>query len=411
MGENNNDQEEQLSSLEQKYDQAVKHIDAYKAKANAAEVAFQGCQSSASYKLGHLLIHETKSFKDVLKLFSRVKAIRGSSKPSISKPIKKYDKLYTNTKKNTLDTNSSNVKKQYKNGISIILPTYKGEKTIYRVLSSLAKQDMPNKLFEIIIVINGEKDDTENIINEFSQENKNLNLHIISLDESGASLARNKGIEEASHQYTLLIDDDDSVSSTYLSSMYSLASNDTIVLAQIINIDEDQVDSSNLINMQILKAETPIGNPFFRCPAVLTINACKLIPTFYMKQIKFDTALKSGEDIVYFSELFSRFSFKYNIAKEAIYFRFIKHNSVSRQPLSFEFNVIGRLLVISNILNSMENTSETYIQNYLKQLIHSQISFMNTYLREYPNEYQTVVEEIEKRELHYFPYERLYKNS
>ena len=410
MGENNNDQEEQLSSLEQKYNQAVKHIDAYKAKANAAEVAFQGCQSSASYKLGHLLIHETKSFKDVLKLFSRIKAIRGTSKYSTGKTVKKSDKLYSNTEK-TLDTASSKVEKQYKKGISIILPTYRGEKTIYRVLSSLAKQDMPNELFEIIIVINGEKDDTKNIINAFSKENTNLNIRIITLDESGASLARNKGLEEASHQYILLIDDDDSVSSTYLSSMYNLASQDTIVLAQIINIDEDKIDSANLINMQILKANTIIDNPFHSCPSVLTINACKLIPTMYMKQIKFDTALKSGEDIVYFSELFSRFSFKYKIAKEAIYFRFMKQDSISRQPLSFEFNVIGRILVISNVLHSMENTSETPVQNYLKQLIHSQINFINAYLQEYPNEYQTVVEEIEKRELHYFPYERLYKNS
>ncbi|WP_415407434.1 glycosyltransferase family 2 protein [Sulfurovum sp. CS9] len=410
MGENNNEQEEQPSSLEQKYNQAVKHIDAYKAKANAAEVAFQGCQSSASYKLGHLLIHETKSFKDVLKLFSRIKAIRGTSKYSTGKTIKKPDKSYSNTEK-ALDTTSSKVDKQYKNGISIILPTYKGEKTIYRVLSSLAKQDMPNELFEIIIIINGEKDDTKNIINAFSQENTNLNIRIITLDESGASLARNKGIDASTYQYILLIDDDDSVSSTYLSSMYNLASQDTIVLAQIINIDEDQIDSANLINMQILKANTIIDNPFHSCPSVLTINACKLIPTMYMKQIKFDTALKSGEDIVYFSELFSRFSFKYKIAKEAIYFRFMKQDSISRQPLSFEFNVIGRILVISNVLHSMENTTETPVQNYLKQLINSQINFINAYLREYPNEYQTVVEEIEKRELYYFPYERLYKNS
>lgn len=397
MEKNHYNQEEQVSSLERKYSQAVKHIDTYKAKANAAEDAFQGCQSSASYKLGHLLIHETKSFKDVLKLFSRIKAIRGTSTYSTGKTIKKSDKSYSNTER------------KYKNGISIILPTYQGEKTIVRVLSSLAKQDMPNELFEIIIVINGKKDDTKNIINEFLQKNTNLNIHIITLDESGASLARNKGLEEASHQYTLLIDDDDLVSSTYLSSMYHLASNDTIVLAQIINIDEDKIDSSNLINMQILKAETPIDNPFLRCPSVLTINACKLIPTFYMKQIKFDTVLKSGEDIVYFSELFSKFSFKYKIAKEAIYFRFIKHNSVSRQPLSFEFNVIGRLLVISNVLNSIENTSKPYIQKYLKQLIHSQINFINAYLIEYPDEYKKVVDEIKKRELHFFPYERLQK--
>lgn len=408
--EKNNGQEKQLSELEQKYNQALKHIDDYKSKANAAEVAFQGCRSSASYKLGHLLIHETKSFKDVLKLFSRIKAIRGTTKYTTAQTVKKSNKSYSNTKK-VLNETSSTVKENYKNGISIILPTYKGEKTIVRVLSSLAKQDMSNELFEIIIVINGEKDDTENIIHAFSQENTQLNIRIIILDDTGASLARNKGIEEASHQYMLLIDDDDAVSSTYLSSMYNLASSDTIVLSQIINIDGDQIDSSNLINKQILKADTPVDNPFTKCPSILTINACKLIPTHYMKQVKFDTALKSGEDIVYFSELYSKFSFKYKIAKEAIYFRFIKQDSVSRQALSFEFNVIGRILVISNVLHSIGNTSDTYVQNYFKKLVNSQINFINAYLREYPNEYQVVAEEIEKKELHNFPYERLYKNT
>lgn len=410
MEGNNNDQEEQRSSLEKKYDQAVKNTDTYKAKANAAEVAFQGCQSSASYMLGHLLIHETKSFKDVLKLFSRIKAIRGTTKYPKSKTVKKPDMLYSNTKK-TLDPTSSKREQAYKPGISIILPTYKGEDTIYRVLSSLVKQNMPNDLFEIIIIINGEKDNTEKIVNTFSKDHPDLNILIVSLEESGASLARNKGIEEASYQYTVLIDDDDSVSANYLSTMYALASQNTIVFSQIINVDNDAIDSSNLINMQILNTATPVKNPFLECPSILTLNACKLVPTSYMKQVKFNTELKSGEDVVYFSELLSKFSFKFNIAKEAIYFRFIQHNSVSRQSLSFEFNIKGRLLVISDILKSMENTSETYIQNYLKQLIHSQINFINAYLREYPDEYEMVVKEIQERELHYFPYERLQKNS
>ena len=397
---------EKNADLEQKYNEAIKRIDDCKAKVNAAKTAFQGCQSSASYKLGHLLIHETRSFKDILKLFSRIKAIRGTSKYPVQKTIKKSAPLSSsiNTDK---DSELVTRKEVYKKGISIILPTHKGQDTIYRVLSSLAKQDISFKLFEIIIIINGEKDNTENIIHAFSTDYPDLNISIITLDESGASLARNRGIEEASYRYTVLIDDDDSVSANYLSSMYNLASENTIVFSQIINIDDDIIDSSNIINMQILKAPIHVNDPFKECPSILTLNACKLIPTQYMKQIKFNTALKSGEDVVYFSELLSKFSFKYNIAKEAIYFRFLQHNSVSRQGLSFEFNIIGRLLVISDIQKSMNNTSKTSVLNYLQQLIYSQISFMNAYLREYPEKYQTVIKEIEKRETEYFPFERL----
>ncbi|MCK5775410.1 MAG: glycosyltransferase family 2 protein [Bacteroidales bacterium] len=391
--------------LEQKYNQAIKQLDHYKAKANAAEVAFQGCRTSSSYKLGHLLIHDTKSIKDILKLPGRIKAIKNSSS---NMTIKRPSSHSSNKKKGEAVSDLPSQKKDtYQKGISIILPTYKGEKTILRVLSSLAKQDMQSDLFEIIIVINGEKDNTENIINEFSKTNINLNIHIITLAESGASLARNKGLEEASYQYTLLIDDDDAVSTTYLSSMYKLASENTIVCSQIINIEGDHIDSSNLINMQILNAETPVNTPYATLPSILAINACKLLPTHYMKQIKFDTCLNSGEDIVYFSELYSKFSFNFTIAKEAIYFRFIKQNSVSRQPLSFEFNVIGRLLTISGIIKAIDNDPHKSVKKYLLQLINSQINFINAYLREYPDEYQKVVEEIGKRELSSFPFEKL----
>ena len=407
MKENNLYQEENSFVSQTKYTEALKQIEKYKTKVNTADLAYLECQSSASYKLGHLLIHETRSFKDLLKLFSRLKAIKGNNKNSAHKPVKRS--TVTSTASDTTKKETTVQQKEvYKQGISIILPTYKGEDTIYRVLSSLAKQDLPYELFEIIIIINGEKDNTENIIQTFGTEYPDINISIIMLDDSGASLARNRGIEEASYQYTVLIDDDDSVSANYLSSLYKLAKKDTIVFSQIINIDNDIIDSSNIINMQILKAKTPVSNPFKVCPSILTLNACKLIPTPYMKQIKFNTALKSGEDVVYFSELLSKFSFKFNIAKEAIYFRFFQQNSVSRQDLSFEFNILGRLLVISDIQKSMSNTSETSLLNYLQKLIYSQINFMNVYLREYPEKYQTVIKEIEKRELYYFPYERLH---
>jgi len=408
---NQADLKQQFNDLKQKYNQALDTINSYDAKANAAQTLYEGCRSSASYKLGHLLIHETKTFKDVLKLFYKINTIRKSSSFTDVITLDKIKERASNSnKKFKLDTNSSS-KETFKDGISIILPTYKGEETILRVLTSLAKQDLPDSLFEIIIIINGEQDNTENIISIFSKENSNLNIRIFILNDNGASLARNKGIDALTYKYTVLIDDDDSVSPTYLSAMYNIASDDTIVLSQIVNIDENSVDASNVINMQILQTDPGKDNLFKKCPSVLTINACKLIPSTYMKQIKFDISLKSGEDVVYFSELFSRSSFKFKIAKEAIYFRFIKSNSVSRQPLSFKFNVEERLRVISNVFNSLDNTQKKDVQIFLKQKISAQINFINTYLKAFPDEYERVLNTIKKTELHSFPYHKLHKKN
>jgi len=406
------DTENQLSDIKKKYNKLLDRISLYDAKANAAQAACEGCQSSASYRLGHLLIHETKTLKDFFKLIPRIKMIKkeslGTRNATSLKPSKKVN--FDTERKLSLNIPSSQ-KESLKEGINIILPTYKGEKTILRVLTSLAKQDLSCNLFEVIVIINGEKDNTETLVSHFCQKNPNLNIRIFTLNDSGASLARNKGLDEINYKYTTFIDDDDAVSPTYLSAMYDLASDDTIVLSQIVNIEEESVDASNAINMQILKSDPTKDNLFKKCPSVLTINACKLIPSSYMKQLRFNISLKSGEDVAYFSELFSLSSFRFQIAKEAIYFRFMKHNSVSRKPLSFKFNVEERLQVIATVLQTMENTRKKDIHIFLQQKISGQINFINTYLKQFPNEYEKILKEIKKKELHTFPYYKLQKQN
>jgi poly(ribitol-phosphate) beta-N-acetylglucosaminyltransferase len=98
------------------------------------------------------------------------------------------------------------------NGISVIIPTFKGEKVIKKCLESLKEQTLSPKFFEVIFIINGEKDRTENILNEFIHENNIKNFIILYSEEAGASIARNKGIQKASRKYITFLDDDDYVS-------------------------------------------------------------------------------------------------------------------------------------------------------------------------------------------------------
>ena len=49
-------------------------------------------------------------------------------------------------------------------GISAIIPTYKGEAFISKLLDSLINQSIDPKLFEAIFIVNGEPDSTLDII-------------------------------------------------------------------------------------------------------------------------------------------------------------------------------------------------------------------------------------------------------
>ncbi|MCB1756281.1 MAG: glycosyltransferase family 2 protein [Gammaproteobacteria bacterium] len=398
--DNSTEENEETLSYEEKYNRLLKKHNTSSAELKKAERELKICLSSASYRLGHLFIHETRSIKDLLKLFGRIKAIKNSR---INTGQQQISDLEGPKKTATVTAGRSSFKK----GISVLVPTYKGEKTIYRALLSLAQQDISPALYEVIVVINGEEDSTGQIIEQLCSEFPDLNLRVIKSRESGASLARNLAINSATFQYTVLLDDDDALSVTYLSSMYKLASEHAIVLSQIINIEEGVVDSSNPINRQVLRADQFVENAFRACPGVLTINACKLIPTAYMKLVEYDTRLGSGEDIVFFSELFSRFSFRFKIAKEALYFRYVEKNSVSRQPVSFEFNVVERLKVIDRVYRASRQTSDKEIRYFLEQKIVAQISFINIYLQESPEAYSQVLAEIEKYHFSDFPFEML----
>ncbi|MEK8215865.1 glycosyltransferase family 2 protein [Paenibacillus sp. FSL L8-0463] len=91
--------------------------------------------------------------------------------------------------------------------LSIVIPTYNLGNLIKGTLDSLVKQSVKN--FEVVIIDDGSTDKTVNFVEEYKSD---LNLKIISQENSGVSFARNRGIEEASGEYILFLDGDDYVS-------------------------------------------------------------------------------------------------------------------------------------------------------------------------------------------------------
>lgn len=95
--------------------------------------------------------------------------------------------------------------------LSIIIPAYNVEKYITTCLESLVCQDLKEEDYEIIIINDGSKDNTLSVINDFIKKNENKNIKIINIDNSGVSIARNKGIAIAQGDYLFFVDSDDYV--------------------------------------------------------------------------------------------------------------------------------------------------------------------------------------------------------
>lgn len=91
--------------------------------------------------------------------------------------------------------------------VSIITPVYNGEPHIKKLLVSIGYQTYDN--FEWIIVDDGSKDRTVEIVREYIKINKSENIILISIDNSGVSNARNKGLSEATGEFIMFADADD----------------------------------------------------------------------------------------------------------------------------------------------------------------------------------------------------------
>lgn len=91
--------------------------------------------------------------------------------------------------------------------LSIIIPVYQVENYIHACLESIYRQDLKEDSFEVIVVNDGTKDRSMEVIQDIIK--KHSNITVINQKNQGLSMARNNGIEKAKGEYILLLDSDD----------------------------------------------------------------------------------------------------------------------------------------------------------------------------------------------------------
>ena len=126
---------------------------------------------------------------------------------------------------------------------SIIIPVYNVEKYIKKCLDSVFSQT--DKDFEVIVVNDGTKDNSMDIV-------KKYDVKIINQKNQGLSAARNRGVKEAVGDYLIFLDSDDYWEKNILKELSkSLKNNPDLVRFQIKQVDEN--DNSMCYNEEGFK--------------------------------------------------------------------------------------------------------------------------------------------------------------
>ncbi len=282
-----------------------------------------------------------------------------------------------------------------KTGVSIIIPSYRPNKYLARLLESITNQKrLGDSFLEVIVIINGRNSFEVEVLNQQIDRLKEKHqVRVLYNSDGNVSKARNLGIGASSREFITFCDDDDWIGSKYIAELYKIAEHTNIACAPIVNITNDNKDYNSLVNTFL---DTSLENKLGAYSRVITLSACKLLPTENVKTIKFDEKLVSGEDIVYFSSYVSKFKpqFVHVEGKDSYYHRFVTDTSVSRQLLSYDFNVEQRLDVIERLVK----IDSEYI-GWLQTKVDGQLSFINKYYASHPESVNRIRGAFSKRSL------------
>ena len=139
--------------------------------------------------------------------------------------------------------------------VSIIVPVYNVEKYLEKCLDSLVNQTL--KEIEIIVVNDGTKDNSQEIIDKYTKKYpKKVKGYI--KENGGLSSARNYGLKYAKGDYIAFVDSDDYVELDMYEKMYNKAISDNfdIVACDLLYVyDNKKVDAFSNLNNDILTKE------------------------------------------------------------------------------------------------------------------------------------------------------------
>ena len=196
--------------------------------------------------------------------------------------------------------------------VSIIIPVYNAEKTLVKCLNSVMGQQYDN--YDVILINDGSSDSSGRICTDFQKDHKNVIY--IDQNNSGASCARNAGLEKASGKYIVFVDSDDRISADFLKKMTDAAqkNNAQLVACEFTNYDPKKgfaerrcsYDTDVIRSGKGVKKELTYKAFDNRSKQNLTNSVCKLFLRDIIEKnnIRFKSNVRLFEDTLFVSEYY-----------------------------------------------------------------------------------------------------------
>lgn len=255
--------------------------------------------------------------------------------------------------------------------ISVIVPVYNTEKYLSKCLNSILNQTL--KEIEVIVVNDGSKDDSQEIIDEFVS--KDSRLVSIQKENGGLSDARNAGIDKAKGEFIAFVDSDDYIDLAMLEKMYELAERDEseIVLCDLVKVNENGKEFRDLPQSPQLPEKIILSDDF----TIFGEMSCFACNKIFKKALFENHRFRNGihfEDIELIPKLVLDSSIISKI-NEPFYKYFERQNSISKTHTEKGLDMFVAVNEVTNYFyQSKYNTFATELKRF--QIIQGYYSYL-----------------------------------
>jgi len=253
--------------------------------------------------------------------------------------------------------------------ISVIIPVYNAEKYIRNTINSVLNQNYKN--LEIILIDDGSKDNSKNIIEEYSK--KYSNVVLICQKNLGAPVARNNGIKHSTGDYVVFLDADDTLCSNALDGIQEMLNKDIeLIVGNFNKIDED---GKNICHCELTKKNFLVSNKsIFEYCMLDPKPGCKIYNLKIIKQNKllFDN-VKIGQDLNFFLKYIAVIK-SINFINKDIYNYRIVDNGISR---TYSLNILDIENTFRYVYEFYKNNGK--LNDYSKYIVWSE--YFNYYFQ------------------------------
>lgn len=256
------------------------------------------------------------------------------------------------------------------NKISVVIPAYNVGIYIDECIKSILNQTYKN--YEVIIVNDGSTDNTLKVCNKYKE---NANIKIITQKNKGVSIARNRGIDEATGKYIVFVDPDDIVSKYYLETLSKNVKDDNVDMVVCGYTTDISLIYKNINNSDIIK-RIYTGEQFLEMLIDNNFKECYIWNKIYKKSILTNNSVYFPENISVWEDMsflveYIRKTNNIYIVEDKLYFYRIRENSVVNTKETLK-KITDKLNVIKKIYNNVgdkNNIIKTlYCKTYLSYL-------------------------------------------